>query len=128
MSAELMLAVLVIDEMQPPDFAAAHRAVDAIEPGDVLDPDLFEGSDPDDAAGLRHIRHRLHLDLRDLQAALMSWRDVAEFVVRGALVYTSGGMSYGDAPTETFTLISRLRAVRGVLAGACFEEIESEAI
>jgi hypothetical protein len=128
MSAELVLAVLVIDEMQAPDFAAAHRAVEAIESGDVLEPDFFDECNPDEAVGLRRIRHQLHLDLRELQRALMSWREVTEFMVRGALIYASGGMSYGDSPTETFSLISRLRAVRGVLAAACFEEIEAESI
>jgi hypothetical protein len=125
-SAEFLLAILVIDEMQAPDFAAAHRAVEAIEPDDVLEPDFFDAVDPDESAGLRTIRHRLHLDLRDLQASLMSWREVAEFPVRGSLVYASGGMSYGDSPTETFSLITRLRAVRGVLAAAGFEELGEE--
>lgn len=91
MSAELVLAVLVIDEMQAPDFAAAHRAVEAIESVDVLEPDFFDECDPDEAAGLRRIRHQLHLDLRELQRALMSWREVTEFMVRGALIYASGG-------------------------------------
>lgn len=126
MSAELLLTALVIDEMQSPDFPAAHRAVEAIKSSDVLDPDFFDECDPDEAAGLRRIRHRLHLDLRELQASLMSWREVAEFIVRGALIYASGGMSYGDSPTETFSLISRLRAVSGVLAAAGFEETEAE--
>jgi hypothetical protein len=128
MSAELLLAVLVINEAQAPDFAAAHRAIEAIESADVLEPDFFDDCDPDEAAGLRRIRHRFHLDLRELQTALMSWREVTEFMVRGALIYVSGGMSYGDSPTETFGLISRLRAVRGVLAAACFEEIEADPI
>jgi hypothetical protein len=126
MSAELLLSVLVIDEMQAPDFAAAHRAIEAIGPADVLEPDYFDDCDPDETVGLRRIRHRLHLDLRDLQASLMSWREVTEFIVRGALIYASGGMSYGDSPTETFSLISRLRAVSGVLTAAGFEEIEPE--
>lgn len=125
MSAELLLSVLVIDEKQAPDFAAAHRAIEAIGPLDVLDPDYFDDCDLDEA-GLRRIRHRLHLDLRELQDSLMSWREVAEFIVRGALIYASGGMSYGDSPTETFSLISRLRAVSGVLAAAGFEKTEPE--
>jgi|GEM_PF-1963298 len=126
MSADLLLAVLAIDEMQAPDFAAAHRAVEAIESVDVLEPDFFDEVDPDEPEGLRAVRHRLHLDLRELQASLMSWRDVAEFPLRGALVYNSGGMSYGDSPTETFSLITRLRAVKGVLAAAGFEELGAE--
>ncbi|MBS1895456.1 MAG: hypothetical protein JST59_29505 [Actinobacteria bacterium] len=122
MSAELLVSVLVIDETQTPDFAAAHRAVEAIEPADVLEPEYFDDWDPGESAGLRRVRHRLHLDLHELQTSLTSWREVAEFIVRGALVYVSGGLSHGDSPTETCSLIWRLRAVAGVLAAAGFEE------
>jgi hypothetical protein len=41
--------------------------------------------------------------------------------VRGATVYVTGGMSHGDAPTELFETIARLRAVKGVLAAVGFE-------
>ena len=126
MSAELLLAVLVIDEIKAPDFAAAHRAVEAIESADILEDDHFEDRDPEEPGDLRGIRHRLHLDLRDLEASLASWREVADFIVRGAVVYVSGGMSSGDPPTETYGLIWRLRAVDGVLAAAGFEEAGAE--
>lgn len=41
--------------------------------------------------------------------------------VRGATLYLTGGMSWGDSPTEIWNVIARLRSVRGVLTAAGFE-------
>jgi hypothetical protein len=71
--------------------------------------------------GLEQIRAVLRTDLRELREAIAGCREVAEMIVRGARLYLTGGMSWGDGPTEVWDVIARLRAVRGVLAAAGFE-------
>ncbi len=123
MSADLVIAALVIDERRELDFEAALRVVEGLGSEDVEEPDFFDVLDPDEPEGLREIRTQLRADLRQLQEAIVNWDvEIAELTVRGATVYVSGGLSYGDAPTEVCNVISRLRAVRGVLAAAGFEE------
>lgn len=98
------------------------RAVDGLASQEVEEPDFFDECDPDEPEGLRQIRAQLRADLRQLREAIENWIEIADFTVRGATVYVSGGISYGEPPTEVCTVISRLRAVRGVLAAAGFEE------
>jgi hypothetical protein len=122
MSADLLLAALVIDERLEPDFGVARLAVAGLRAADVAEADFFEDCDPDDPAGMQLIRAQLRRDLGQLEAAIKSGADLSYFVVRGAGVYVTGGLSFGDAPTPLFDVIWRLRAVRGVLSAAGFEE------
>jgi hypothetical protein len=123
MSADLLLAALVVDEERQLDFDAADRAIAALQGLDVTEPDFFVGHDPDRPEGLEQIRAALRSDLRELRDAIEGRRylEIAEMNVRGARLYITGGLSYGDGPTEIWDAIARLRAVRGVLAAAGFE-------
>jgi hypothetical protein len=122
MGADMLIATLAIDEDLHPDFAAAHRAVDVITADRVEDPDEFLDL-PDLATpeGLVALRADLHRCLDELERRL-GGREFTWIPVRGANVYVTGGPSWGDSPTEAFDLIDRLRAVRGVLAAAEFED------
>lgn len=121
MGADLLITALMLDERREPDFEAAERAISALQGPDVTDPDWFDGHDPDESEGLEQIRAVLRTDLRELREAIAGCREVAEMIVRGARLYLTGGMSWGDGPTEVWDVIARLRAVRGVLAAAGFE-------
>ena len=121
MSADLLIAALVVDKHRELDFEAADRAVSALVSSDVIESDAFVVSDPDEPEGLEEIRADLRCDLRSLREAIESWIEIAAIEVRGATIYITGGKSYGDAPTEVWDVIARLRAVRGVPAAAGFE-------
>lgn len=121
MSANLVLDGLIIDEGRAPDFAAARKAIDCLKPEDVEEPEEFDPFDPDQTSGLREIRQRLHADLGSLEAEIEDPIELAELQIRGATVYLTGGMSYGDRPTDVCGVIARLLAVTGVLSAAGFD-------
>lgn len=120
MSADLLITALVLDEEGEPDLAAAGRAIARLGPSDIEEPVMFD-ADPDEPAGLQAIREDLREALGELREALEYRIDVALLYVRGAVVIVTGGMSHGDTPTEAGEAITRLRAVRGVLTAAGFE-------
>jgi hypothetical protein len=121
MGADMLIASLVIPSGVQPDFAAAHRRVDAVISADIEDPDEFlELPDPDTIEGLLALRDDLHRCLAELEQALFG-REFTWSEVRDAQVYVTGGLSWGDSPTEAFELVNRLRAVSGVLAAVGFE-------
>lgn len=122
MSADLVITALMVDEDRQLDFDAADRAVAALEALDVTEPDFFVDHDPDEPKGLEQIRAVLRSDLRALREAIEGYLEIAEMNVRGATLYVTGGLSYGDGPTGVWDVIARLRAVRGVLAAIGFEE------
>jgi hypothetical protein len=124
MSAHLAITALMIDENRKADFQAARRAVAALEGFDVTDLEFFD-HDPDEAEGLKQIRAVLRSDLRALRDAIAGYREIAEMNVRGARLCLTGGLSYGDGPTEIWDATARLRAVRGVLTAAGFRKNES---
>jgi hypothetical protein len=121
MGADMLIASLVISNGTLPDFAAAHRRIEALTLADIDEPDEFlDLPDPGTPEGVLTLREDLHRRLAELEQALVgrefTWTDV-----RGAKVYVTGGLSWGDSPTEAFALVDRLRAARGVLAAAGFE-------
>jgi hypothetical protein len=122
MSADLLITALVVDEDRELDFEAADRAIGALGSDDVIESDFFDDHDPDEPEGLAEIRSALHADLSELREAIEHGVQIVELRFRGAAVYVTGGMSYGDGPTEVWDVIFRLRAVRGVLAAIGFEE------
>jgi len=120
MSADLLITALVADEDGELDFDAADRAIAALDGSDVLEPDRFD-EDPDEPEGLAQIRTSLHADLRALRQAIDAYTEFTLLYMRGATLYITGGMSWGEGPTRVWDVIARLRAVRGVLAAAGFE-------
>lgn len=125
MGADLLLTALVIETGRAPDFDAARIAIEAVTSAQIEVPDEFWDEDPDSDVGLEAIRHELRNSLDDLEAALQQSRELASLELRGATVYLTGGMSWGDAPTELFDTFTRLLAVPVVLAAAGFA-VEAE--
>jgi len=122
MSADLLIAALTVDEERALDFEAADRAVSKLsDDDDVIDFERFSVEDPWEPEALERVRAVLRSDLRRLREAIESRVEFAEMSVRGATLYVTGGLSYGDGPTEIWDVIARLRAVDGVLAAAGFE-------
>ncbi len=121
MSADLLITALVVDEDRELDYEAADRAISALDGSDVLEPDWFD-DDPEEPEGLERIRASLRADLRALREAIDAYIEITLLHVRGATLYVTGGMSWGDGPTQVWDVIARLRAVRGVLAAAGFEQ------
>ena len=121
MGADLLITALVVDENRELDYEAADRAIAALDALDILEPDYFD-EDPDEPEGLEQIRASLRADLRELREAIEGYFEIALVHIRGATVYLTGGMTWGDGPTEVWDVIARLRAVRGVLAAAGFEQ------
>jgi hypothetical protein len=122
MGADMLIATLVIDEACYPDFAAAHRAIEVVTAADIEDEDEFcDMPDPQTGSGLSALRVDLHRCLNELELAL-SGREFTADSVRGATIYITGGLSWGDSPSEAFEIVNRLRAVRGVLRAAGFED------
>jgi hypothetical protein len=121
MGADLLITALVIDQGRTPDFAAAHASIDSVTSDRVELPDEFWDHDPETDEGIDAIRDELRASLSDLEAALKQSRELTWLQTRGATVYLTGGLSFGDAPTELFETSSRLWAVPVVLAAAGFE-------
>ncbi len=120
MGADFLLATLVIDKRRTPDFAAGQAAIERLCCDDVVDADEL-GGEPIDEQGMAAIRRRVAEALDELECGLVS-REVEWIEVRGATVYVTGGMSWGDSPTDLFETITRLRAVKGVLTAVGFED------
>lgn len=120
MGADMLIAALVLPVGRRPDFAAAHRDVDTVAAADVAVRGEFHDLDLDTEQGLQALRADLHRRLDELEQAL-DGREFNWITVRGANVYVTGGLSWGDSPTQAFKVVNRLRAVGGVLATAGFE-------
>ena len=121
MGADLLITALVIETGMTPDFDAARAAIETVSSAKIEVPDEFWDYDPDTDEGLDAIRHHLRDSLSELETALQESRELASFELHGATVYLTGGMSWGDAPTELFETFSRLWAVPAVLVAAGFE-------
>jgi hypothetical protein len=121
MGADLLIAALIIERDRSPDFDAARSAIESVRPDQIEIPDEFCEHDLETAAGLDAIRCDLQASIGRLEAALQDSRELASFELRGATVYLTGGMSWGDSPTELFETFTRLWAVPAVLAAAGFE-------
>ncbi len=121
MSAELMAAALVIDNQRQPDFKAGHKAIERLKATDLEFPNEYTDDDPETPEGLARIRAVLAEALSQLEWLLTDDREVDSIEVRGATVHITGGVSYGDPPTDLFALITRLQLARGVLHAVGFE-------
>jgi len=121
MSADLMVATLVIDNHRKPDFKAGHRTIERLTAKDIEFPNEYADDEPDTPEGLARIRAALAEDLDQLEWLLGDSRECDYIEVRGAVVYMTGGPTYEGKSTELFERIERLQAVKGVLAAVGFE-------
>jgi hypothetical protein len=137
MGADLLVTWLVIDKTKEPDIEAGREAVrnlpveklnEAYE--EIEGSDIASWEDPDNEKGYLD---PMSIDDDDLDSgeltevgreALKAWalkivdrfedevigggRDMVLFPVRGAHIYLSGGMSWGDSPTDAFNLIGAM--------------------
>jgi hypothetical protein len=133
----LILTCAVIDDDKTPDWDAAQQLIDGLtveqfednaKLQEQFDPDLITHHDDSsvdaDAREQLHtgpLRARLHADLHEFREGLNGDRaDIDYLLVRGAKVWVTGGMSFGDEPSELCSPIHRLH-LAGVLAAAGFD-------
>lgn len=147
MGADLLLAMLVIDKEKEPDYEAGKTFLRTLpiedidnayqsRHGDMRDPAIqdqgWEGDDfhfvTEDGeyteAGREELRkYAIGLidRLRDEVISPEYSRGMNLFEVRGAHVYLSGGMSWGDMPTEEADLIYEVGEYPGLLEAMGFE-------
>jgi hypothetical protein len=137
MGANLLLTCAVIDTDKPPDWEAAGLRINAMTAEqfqdntlllDQFDPDLVTyhadpGSDGEQGERLNTepLRDRLRADVREFREAIEGERtDIDYLLVRDAKVWVTGGMSWGDQPSELCSPVHRLH-LAGVLAAAGFD-------
>lgn len=94
------------------DWKAGHEAIERLTLDDI-DPDQFgpEFDDTDETVAIEEVKERLHADLDEMEPV---WgdrhyrRDAARYVLGPVNVLLTAGMSWGDDPTDAFTLMSRM--------------------
>ena len=127
----LLIWLPVPTDGSPPDWATAHAAVDQLttrelneEPLDALDlllADVEEDEATYDARVLAIAQRHLHTRLRELQDAYgegdadMS-HELAYLHVHGRRLLVTGGSSWGDPPTEMFTVLNELAEFPTIVA------------
>lgn len=123
MGADLCLTSLPIEEGKTPDWDAARQTLDAmsdealLELSDVLR-SVEHGERTDEAAD---IRTALATAIERVEAVIGGeWsRELAEIRVTGWTIYATGGMSYGDGPSDLFDYFEDLWA-SGLASAAGF--------
>lgn len=124
MGADLLLSYLTIDSEKRVDLEAGRLAIERLAstpleewPWGYLDQWKGEDvpADPDEAAALRaELVEQLRDDLEVIEALVPGHdqagyrRDVWVGDIGGKQVIASGGMSWGDAPTDAFESLERL--------------------
>ena len=124
MGIDFLLNVVAIPTAREPDWDAAARHIDGVEPGD-LGP-FFDYWDPDggsrseaaaDESYVPRLRAELRTELESVRRALgHPSRESAAFDFQGFRFLATGGVSVGSVPTELYDAISRLHAVGALLA------------
>jgi hypothetical protein len=137
MGAHLLLTCAVIDDDKTPDWEAARQCINDLTVDqfqdntmllDQFDPDLLAyhedaGSDEGSCEKLNAepLRDRLRADVREFREAIDGDRtDIDYLIVRDAKVWVTGGLSWGDQPSELCSPMHRLH-LAGVLAAAGFD-------
>lgn len=133
MGADMLASAVVIDLKTQPDWTQILPAIEALG-DDALDDyaDYSGDYDRDDDCNLTpsaraDIKKEVleaFIALRDIvdNSGLASGRrDVVEFWVRGARVIASGGMSWGDSPTDSFDVFNTVLWFPTVLTAIGFE-------
>jgi len=111
MGADLILAHWWTTKPEAIDFDKAHKAIEAITIDEIDEDDwAIEFDDSDEAEALALVQERAHADLDEM---IPIWegmlpRDVNLCDLGPVTALISGGMTWGDDPTETFTLMNRI--------------------
>lgn len=127
MGADLLLTFAVIDEARSPVWSAAERRIAAVSEkeleawlGEVGEGEYADEHEPDRLA-MDRVRRSLQEDLAAFRDGVEgNRRDMDWLAVRGARVWVTGGMSWGDEPSDLSAPLKRLHAA-GVLAAAGFD-------
>lgn len=127
MGADMLIALVGIEEGKKPDFEAGRKFIKRLKPKDLDLEDLVsQGLDEDeyfdDKGDPIHKEILKWLDgcVVEFQDALGS-RAVTDIRVRGLHIYLTGGMSWGDANDEAVTFW-RVGSIPGLLEAMNFME------
>ena len=128
MGHSLILTYLQLPAEGDPDYAAGHTAVDRLTVADfdmaesiidAVEEELATGQPPADASDewptqqdlLVGVQRRLHRRIDELRAGYTdeeAWRDMAVLGLFGGRMLFTGGLTWGDPPTELFEAIEEL--------------------
>jgi len=102
MGADLLIHTLMWDKKRKLDFKAGHRVIDEMDDDDSLNAECVCKED-------------LHAALKDVEDSLDGSRDAFTFDLLHLNVFITGGMSWGDSPTETYNSVQNLVSFPQVL-------------
>jgi hypothetical protein len=110
MGLDLCLSWITIDENRQPDWGAARSALAALSNERLQELAWkIRGVDYDDEATPDLIRDALSAAIDPVSVAIATGsRELGVIPVPGWIVYTTGGLSAGDAPTDLFEHIEDL--------------------
>lgn len=144
MGADLIVSALVIDKDRKPDFEAGRAFIQSVPTGPLEEAYVnihgeppFDDDDEEPPAadddGFTVWSSTMHAQARkyftDAVTELERWfdpteygpRDVTTIFVRGAWVYVSGGLSWGDSPGEGYDTINSVMELDGLQEALGFE-------
>lgn len=124
MGADMCLALAILPKDEAPKFEEARAYIEKADAADFLrdcgeedvqDIPYFGGEDLDE------LREALREALSSLERAVTDWhRQAATLHFGDKVIYATGGLSWGDAPTELYEEMELLMWT-GVMAVAGFE-------
>lgn len=124
MGADMLVAVAVLEAGEEPDFDAARRYIDKLSEERLCEAageEVVEDVPYVGGRSLPEVRAALHEALAVFERAVTGYhREITELWPRnGDVIYLTGGLSWGDAPTELYEQIEKL-TYSGVLGAAGF--------
>ena len=129
MGADLLVAYVAIDKKKKPSWKAGISRIDQLADTPMLDlPGVAIGPAGEDLQGGDGWATKadriatLRKNLEDLRRCWKSgFRDMVLLEICHKTVLLSGGMSWGDAPTENYEMLSNL-IVAGITKACGFDE------
>lgn len=123
MGADMCVELAVIGEDEEPDFEAARSYI-----ATAVEKDLMRHSRCDELEDLAcgdwetvdELRKALRAALASFEVAVSAWhREATRLHRNGEVIYLTGGLSWGDAPTELYDEMALLHET-GVMKAAGF--------
>lgn len=122
MGADLLLTWVGLEEGREPDFEAARTRINELTDSE-LETAAREHFAWDENSGIADVATSMHAEVNKLEKLWIGGsREVARLKVRGADLLFTGGMSWGDGPTDAFEVIEKVMAIPGALEAAGFTE------